>query len=205
MVEFIKSWKFMAIIVAVLTVVVVVMLVYGITTHTEPGLMTETPGFSAQDTPIGVCTVLYTPDGPGSEEDLDNAITLTRDAVHTINQRIGVDVYEYLDAGTPGPCRVRVSVGNPSERGWRDGGGDAVFHAGDRECMVTTTNTGTNELLSLVIQHELGHCLGLDHDDFAMSIMFGGPGNALSPTPAGQFPPRITDSDRALLREFYLP
>ena len=77
-----------------------------------------------------------------------------------------------------------------------------MFTNGQRQCLVTTNNTGTVDMLDLVLQHELGHCLGLAHDDYTESIMYGGAGRALRVTSG--FPPHISDSDRELLRHQFV-
>lgn len=193
MAEFIKSWKFMAIIIAILTAVVVGLLVFGIGTHAEAGLAEARPLW--ESTPIDVCASAYT----GTPADNGDAIDATAHAVDTTNERLGFAAYVMSTTG----CDTTVIVGAPTESGWRDPGGDAQFDAGRPGCTIRTANTGTGEPLALTLQHELGHCLGLAHDDFSVSIMFGGPGHALSPTPDRQFPPRITDADRETLRALY--
>jgi hypothetical protein len=50
------------------TVLVIALIIYGVTTHTEPGLMAETPGFAASDLPIQVCAGAYQP-----EADIESA------------------------------------------------------------------------------------------------------------------------------------
>lgn len=214
--EFIKSWKFMAIIIGLLTVICGSLVVYGVTTHTEPGLMETTPGFSAQDTPIAVWVMAYHPDGPdgfdvqpedvpmASPEDQAHALQAVEQAVGVINGRLGFTaldvVHDHRDLAMP---MIGVEVGVPSERSPGDGvivdaGGAAMFHAGGRECFVETVNTGTDEILGLVLQHELGHCLGLAHDPFESSIM-----RTTQTSTSEGFPPRITDSDRDLLRHVF--
>jgi hypothetical protein len=195
MLEFIKSWKFMAILVALLTLTVAVMLVYGIVTHTEAGFMEERPLWEPGDFPLTVCASSYV-----ETEHRTDAVAY---AVATTNSRLGFDAYVLMPVGTTA-CSVSIVLGAPLDVGATDPGGDAVFDSRvPAHCAISTVNTGTAELTQLTLQHELGHCLGLAHDDFRSSIMFGGEGNSLAPTPSGQFPPRITDSDRALLREAY--
>lgn len=203
---FIRSWWFLGIIILFI-VGVIAALTYGITTHTEPGLMRTTPGFTAADLPINVCPGGYVPD----VESTRHAFSAAQAAVDVTNQRLGFDALRVSEPhdGTPG-CTHGVSllIGVPTDHASTgypgvDPGGAALFHAGDRECAITTTNTGTDELLDLVIQHELGHCLGLDHDCWAGSIMCGGSCCTLAPTSDGQYPPRIDDSDRDLLRHVF--
>lgn len=193
----------------ILTVVVIGALVYGITTHTEPGLMEATPGFGPSDTPIRVCVAAYV-----DEEDVA-AVDAVVVAINTTNDRLGFGALELAQNGlcTHG---IRGTIGVPEEHGgtsWTttDPGGATTFAPGSRECVFTTTNNGPGATLGLDIQHELGHCLGLAHDCWAGSIMCGDEDNdpsngsccTLAPTPDGQYPPRIDDSDRDTLRHLF--
>jgi hypothetical protein len=171
-------------------------LVYGIATHTEPGLMETTPGFGRDDSPIAVCADSYADDDAAAR-----AATLA--AAQTVNDRLGFAAYRFVDSYNDTGCRVHVTVGVPTEAGWRDPGGDATFSNGGRACDVTTSNVPTDDYLSLVLQHELGHCLGLAHDCWNGSVMCGGECCTLEPAPAGAFPPRIDDFDRELLRTVF--
>jgi hypothetical protein len=214
--DFIKSWKFMAIIIGIFTAVVVGLVIFGVVTHTEAGL---DPNFNlipdevtaGQLTlPIGVCPNSYTSD-PHTAEVLqrvaflgntENAWTnpthddaqAVADAVDIINQRLGRRV---LRAGDD--CLIHVNVGVPLDPSWRHEPGGRAWRCHD-SCCIETANTGTSEMLSLALQHELGHCLGLadETDVNAVSIM----APDLHPT-GGGFPPRITDSDRSLLLGIY--
>lgn len=192
--EFIKSWKFMAIIVAVLCVVSIAGVIYGVTTHTEPGFMDTTPGWAPSDFPLDVCVYTYTsdsPQGPASADDGDNA----RYVIGLINDRLGFPTYRIR---LEGECDVVVVYGAPAEAGWQDPGGSAEIR--DHFCDVAISNVH-GELQTLSVEHELGHCLGLDHDDYETSIMR----RTQTETPLGVFPPRISDSDRDLLRGAYGP
>ncbi len=182
----------------------VVGLVYAITTHTEPGLMATTPGFGPNDLPIRVCVAAYVPDPRASRD----ALQAVDQAVGTTNGRSGAQVFEVELQGEQA-CPVTITVGAPTEHAaHQDPGGDAQFTNGARECAVTMRNNGTTTMLDLDLQHELGHCLGLAHDCWAGSIMCGDENNdpsdgsccTLAPSPDGTYPPRIDDSDRALLR-----
>jgi hypothetical protein len=211
--KFIKSWKFMAIIVGVIFVVALVGVIVGVTTHEEAGF-DPTMTFLADGVarggvrvPISTCVSSYNSEHGGeggvwtpTMDDLE-AVSEAADA---INSRVN---FELLHVGPinqigniqPVNCRILVNVGVPQDVE-RDEGGGWAYRCGD-SCCVDTTNTGTSELTHLVIQHELGHCLGLAHDDFDSSIMRP----TQRRTPDRQFPPRITDHDRDLLREAYRP
>lgn len=192
MLDFIRSWKFMAIIAVVLAIAAIAGVIYGVTTHTEPGLMPGAIPWPRDRFPLAVCPDTY------AAGDRTEAIQATADAVETTNDRLG---FEALALGLgSGTCDVQVTVGVPSEPGFMDPGGDARTTHGPT-CLIRTSNTGTTEILGLVLQHEIGHCLGLAHDDWEGSIMR----RVQTETPAGEFPPRITDSDRELLRALYGP
>lgn len=200
----VRSWQFTLVVFMVVIVATIAALVYGIATHTEPGLMQTTPGFGPGDLPILVTVHSY-----GGDVDEPGAIAAVTRAVATTNERLGfvalevTTIHPHLTAPVVG-----VDVGVPTQHDPADGvvidpGGAALFRDGTRECFVTTSNVPTDEYLGLVLQHELGHCLGLDHDCWAGSIMCGGSCCTLAPSPDGSYPPRIDDSDRALLRHVF--
>lgn len=194
-----KSTIAMIIAFVVVLIAAIAGLIYGITTHTEPGFMETSPGFTQHDLPIRVCAGHYLGDPSHNIE----ARTAVVDAVVTINERLGVDVYAVQLEPSPSACDVAVIIDAPTDaQAHLDPGGDAIFTNGTRHCDVTTRNTGTTEMESLVLQHELGHCLGLAHDCWAGSIMCGGSCCTLGPT-GGIYPPRIDDFDRDLLRHTF--
>jgi hypothetical protein len=195
--EFIRSWKFMAIIVAVLAACAIAGVIYGVATHSEPGFMDTTPGWEREDFPLDVCVHSYgldyleTDGNPVRPEDLENAEYV----IGVINSRLGFEAYN-LSGGDA--CEVIVTYGVPAEPGWQDPGGTAEISP--KYCTVDTSNVH-GELLTLTVHHELGHCLGLAHDDYELSIMRP----VQTETPDRTIPPWISDSDRALLRATYGP
>lgn len=205
--DFIRSWWFLGLIL-VFTAFVIVLCVVAITTHTEPGLMARRPGFTRSDLPIPVTVHAYHGDLTEDEHAHDDALRATSRAVDTINERLGFQALEVQTHPYTALPVIGVEIGVPTEHSAADGvvidpGGAALFHPGDRECYVTTSNTGTDALLDLVLQQELGHCLGLDHDDYGASIMCGGERCTLTTPPAGSYAPRISDDDRNTLRALY--
>lgn len=190
--DFIKSWKFAMIVFAVLCVAAIGGVIYGVTTHEEAGLMENVrPVWERRPAPVGVCVLSYG-QALATQEDAGHASGV----VSEINARLGLDVFEMVDEGTR--CVVPVTYGVPVENNAAtqiDPGGSATLS--DTMCSVELYNV-TGELKSLVLMHELGHCLGLAHDTTnAASIMRP----VQRETQEGQYPPRISDFDRALLRE----
>jgi hypothetical protein len=189
-VTFLKSRAFLGIVGTILLFVVGALLIYGISTHSEPGMMDVTPEWDRSDFPLKVCARSYAESMPAS---LD-AIEVVGDAVQVTNTRLG-----FMALINSNVCEdIEVVVGAPAEHGWTDPGGNATISPG--HCVVQVVNDH-GELRDLATQHELGHCLGLAHDDFEVSIMR----RTQSPTRSGQIPPWITDSDRNLLRTNFGP
>lgn len=193
--SFLKSWKFAVGVFVVLTVLAVAGVIYGVATHTEPGVMADAPRWDHM--PLRVTVVAYAPGASAVEA--NRAVT---DAQDVLNQRLGFAAFVARDARDE--YDVQVTLGIPAEPGWVEPGGNAWFSTNGYShpvCVVSTSNTGTAELEQLTLQHELGHCLGLAHDDYAQSIMR----RVQVPTPARELPPWISDSDKSLLVRLYGP
>lgn len=188
--EFIKSWKFSVAVLGVLTICAFGLVIYGVASHEEPGFMEVTPGWDTTDFPLAVCATSYNTAG---EVITESDLALARSVVATVNERLGFTAYRLGDLN----CRVNILLGVPAERGWQDPGGVAEIRHG--YCGVSIANV-TGELRMLSLYHELGHCLGLAHDEFESSIMRP----VQSITPEGHMPPWISDSDRSLIRSTYL-
>ncbi len=175
----------------------------------EPGFMLTRPHFAALDVPISVCPSDYVL-GRADE----GARKMTAWAIGTSNERLGFALFKMMDAAQT-DCDVTVVIGTPVDVGpafdvqthaddAARAGGDARFDpatlTGTR-CAITTSNTGSDEILGYVLEHELGHCAGLDHDDWDGSIMR----RVQRRTEDAEWPPWIDDWDRALLRRTYRP
>lgn len=224
--EFIKSWKFMAIIFAILTACAIAGVIYGVTTHTEPGFLPDRPEwtvYAPESFPLRVETHLYVGGEDGHEHawlsEGDDRFGAIGDAIRTFNTRAGWEVFVW--AGHHQDGDIEVTLGAPVDSPWSDppahfgefmewanhdtpGGNSFMarpgYGAGNMLCIIHTFNvSGPGDLESLVLQHELGHCLGLAHDPFESSIMY----TPLAATEDGVFPPWLTDSDRDLLRRTY--
>jgi len=200
----IKSSAFTITIVVILTVAVIGLILYGVLSHKEPGFMDTTSEWSRTDFPLQVCASAYAdrticdPSDLVCENEETNlsrdASTVVSDAITVTNRRLGFAAFKLASTN----CNVSVVVGAPSAAGSVEPGGSATI--GFKSCDVETVDVH-GEVRSLVMQHELSHCLGLAHDNYKQSIMR----RTQSTTPAGEFPPRISDSDRALIRRAFAP
>lgn len=168
-----------------------VLVVVGITTHEEAGLELEIAPWEPADFPLMVCGAEYGSEVSGAPE--------VDDAVRALNTRLGEQL---LISTETGRCDIEVMLGAPLEVSAREepGGASHFLHVDGRQvCEVRTLNVhGAREVL--VVQHEIGHCLGLAHDDFASSIMA-----PIQPheDPGFGWPAALTDHDVALLLSLY--
>jgi len=186
---FVKSKTFMAILFVVVTVIAVAGIIYGVATHSEPGFMTITPGWSRSDFPLQVCSKSYVPAGT------EDAASTVADALTTTNGRLG---FVALEKSTSDRCDIDITIGVPTEAGFTEPGGNARI--ANRHVRIETANVH-GEVLGLVLQHELGHALGLAHDSYEESIMR----KVQTETAPRTFPAWISDSDRDLLQDTFGP
>lgn len=198
-----KTW-IMAGVIAAVFVAAGVLVAVGVATHEEPGLIEGVPQWDRDDFPLDWSVGRYTAEGTREAVGADR--DAAEEAVSRVNARLGFAVLVPVREGHH--SRVNIDLGVPSEPGWMDPGGDSRLRNETMVgrprlvCDVRTSNTGgAADLTVLVLYHEIGHCLGLAHDDYELSIMRP----TQRPTPDRVIPPWFSDSDRALLRGLYAP
>lgn len=188
----------MLVIGAVVLVGAIVGVVYGIATRTEAGLDDRMPRWSRDDMPLALCTFTH---GMSYDEETGLAaspehLEKTRYVVGLINERLGFQAYE-MSGGDD--CNVLLTYGVPIEaHGTIEPGGGAVWDGS--QCMAETVNVH-GEIETLVVHHELGHCLGLADDDAGHDQSIMRPEQR--ETEWRRMPPWISDLDRDLLRGLY--
>jgi len=202
--------KVMVVGVLALILVVLVLLPVAIFTHEESGLMTACDTESGALNYGGACyqvewapsqfplDVYAATSNPEPPAEVGDAVS---GAVDLINSRLGFTALR-MSSSTSSEIRIDFETAQEvSTSSMTDPGGSALHHREDSRlwCQIRTWNNGTVELVDRVLVHELGHCLGLAHDDFPDSAMYPemhSDGDRLTR-------PRITDFDRDLLRGLY--
>ena len=190
-----KNWTMFGVIVAIF-IAAGVLVIVGVVTHTEPGFVSPENAWDQDTIDALAGLTVGCSNYAGGLEGCDVA----DDATETVNDRLGFSMFRYM--GTFPDAEVQIVIGVPSEQGWMDPGGHTTLTGTGttyEHCEVVTSNTGTAELLFLTLYHELGHCLGLAHDDYEQSIMRP----TQTSTPDRTIPPWISDFDRGLLRDKY--
>jgi hypothetical protein len=212
-----------AVVGALIALAAVGLIVYGVLTHREEGLLgvcwtentfegTTASYVGGNEVNLGSCRK---PEGlvwPRKQIPLTVSIADYREeerdikpiesAIANINSQVGCTLLKKTSDGT---YSIRVLVGTSVESGSRELGLSRHFKSrqGLHSEVFVYSNAGSERLVYLVAQHELLHSLGLAHDDFPDSALY--PFTADDTMSDTMDTARITDHDVALLRKLYCP
>ena len=180
----------------VIAVIASIALYYGITHHTEP-TVTDSGQWSREDFPLQVHIQRYTAEGLIPDE-----IAVGVDAMEDVNRQLGFAAF--IQAVSPEQAKVRLILGHPPEEGWDMRGGHFILRGEGgmfTDCDAFSSNVPEYPVHVRVLVHELGHCLGLVHDESEYSVMY--PYQLDYAGTEDIPPPRITTDDRQALRALY--
>ena len=185
--DFLKKHWVMVAIFAATTIAAVALIIYGVTTHTEPGLQRvcwdqqraqyegepNLPCVPHEDLiwPTNQMPITITVTAESESERVQGEHTVQA-AADVWNGQTGFEIFRFVESGGD----AIVHWGAPFEVGHSRGseGGWVQHRIEDGRLLadVGIIHVATNRLAYLVTIHELGHLIGLAHDSYEASPMF---------------------------------
>lgn len=194
-----------------ISILAVILVTIAIVTHDEQTMMTACNTDHGRFDYTGECFPVRMSGSPPFVIDIHleggrtynmNYVAILESEVSSLNIRLGRNILVLSDVND-GVCSGDICYmpEQPRSDDWIDSAGTASHYMNGGKCAIKTSNTGNIELESMVLLHEIGHCLGLAHDDFDISIMR----HVQTPTPDNQIGPWITDMDKEAILNTYWP
>jgi len=116
-------------------------------------------------------------------------------AVELFNSRTDMGLFSMSDY----PCDVFVQASAVDSDGPDGRAGEAYLDESEMTCRIDLLRPLNIRQAMFVVYHELGHCVGLAHDEFTMSVMHPRAPDFADSVP----PPWLSDKDSEALRERY--
>ena len=194
------STKVMLAIVAAVTVLSIIGVIFGVMTHTEPGLMKVC--WSDTDTAVYDCDggddLTWSRRSIPFSVETDGYVGEVQTSIDLINTQVGCDLLKYHETLESQPADISIASDGVMSR-WDKRGG-ITWHLRDGNRLRARIELyAAGSMAQRIIVHELGHALGLAHDPFMASIMYKTQRDS-----SGRLENvRFTDSDRSLLHSLY--
>lgn len=182
-----------------ITILALISVIVGITMHREPGFMRvcwtalnvaeySTCSETGEEISLSPLSLPFLVNSDGEEDAINEAIEI-------VNQQIGCELLQYSDENQ---VHISISVNGAIGDGNQMGGATTHYREPDGRIRARIELYSPGNLILRVLVHELGHALGLAHDDYEYSIMY--PTQRLSNRLQ---PINFSSYDRRILNELY--